>query len=111
MVTLSANQEGVPIDDVLEGFPFADDGASKANAYAMFLTPIVRRAIVGNVPVALVDAPQAGTGKSLLAEIVALIHTGSDASMQPSPARGDESEWRKMLGAVLMNGSALTLSV
>ena len=96
------------IDEVLEGFPFVD-GASKANAYAMLLTPIVRRAIDGSVPIALVDAPQAGTGKSLLAEIVALIHTGSDAAMQPSPARGDESEWRKMLGAVLLNGNALVV--
>jgi hypothetical protein len=59
--------------------------------------------------VALVDAPQAGTGKSLLAEIVSLIHSGSDAAMQPSPARGDESEWRKMLGAVLSNGNALVI--
>jgi hypothetical protein len=50
-----------------------------------------------------------GTGKSLLAEIVALIHTGSDGAMQPAPARGDESEWRKMLGAVLSNGSALKI--
>ena len=96
------------LDEVLEGFPFVD-GASKANAYAMLLTPIVRRAVAGSVPIALVDAPQAGTGKSLLAEIVALIHTGSDAAMQPAPARGDESEWRKMLGAVLLNGSALTI--
>jgi hypothetical protein len=96
------------LGEMLEGFPFVD-AASKANAYAMLLTPIIRRAITGNVPIALVDAPQAGTGKSLLAEIVALIHTGSDAGMQPAPARGDESEWRKLLGAVLMNGNALTV--
>src|SRR5665213_1197206 len=96
------------LDEVLEGFPFVDS-ASRANAYAMLLTPIIRRAIAGNVPVALVDAPQAGTGKSLLAEIVALVHTGSDAAMQPSPARGDESEWRKMLGAVLSNGNVLVI--
>ena len=98
----------VLLDEAMEGFPFVD-AASRANAYAMLLTPIIRRAISGNVPVALVDAPQAGTGKSLLAEIVALVHTGSDAAMQPSPARGDESEWRKMLGAVLSNGNALVI--
>jgi hypothetical protein len=96
------------LDEVLEGFPFVD-GASKANAYAMLLTPTVRRTVLGSIPIALVDAPQAGTGKSLLAEIVALIHTGSDAAMQPAPTRGDESEWRKMLGAVLLNGNALTV--
>lgn len=96
------------IDEMLEGFPFIDQ-ASRANAWAMILTPTVRRAIPGSVPIALVDAPQAGTGKSLLAEIVALIHSGSDAAMQPAPAHGDESEWRKMLGAVLSNGQALTI--
>lgn len=96
------------LDELLADFPFTDQ-SSHANAYGLLLTPIVRRAIAGNVPLALVDAPQAGTGKSLLAEVVALIHTGSDGSMQPAPARGDESEWRKMLGAVLSNGSALTI--
>jgi hypothetical protein len=94
--------------EMLEGFPFVDS-ASRANAYAMLLTPIIRRAITGSVPITLVDAPRAGSGKSLLAEITALIHTGSEAAMQPAPARGDESEWRKLLGAVLSNGNALTI--
>jgi hypothetical protein len=96
------------LEELLEGFPFVDS-ASKANAYAMLLTPVIRRAIAGNVPIALVDAPQAGTGKSLLAEVTALIHSGSEASMQPAPARGDEAEWRKLLGAVLSRGNALTI--
>ena len=46
-------------------FPFAD-GASKANAMAAMLTPVVRMAVDGNVPIALLDAPQMGSGKSLL---------------------------------------------
>ena len=94
------------IDEAIGDFPFAD-ASSRANAFAMLLTSIIRRSIDGNAPIALVDAPQAGTGKSLLAEVVSLIHTGSDAAMQPAPARGDETEWRKLLGAVLFNGSSL----
>ena len=95
------------IDEALEGFPFVDQ-ASRANAYAMLLTPMLRRAVQGNVPVALIDAPEAGTGKSLLAELVAIIHTGVAAAMKPTPSR-DEEEWRKTLSAVLLAGNALTI--
>jgi len=95
------------IDDALEGFPFVDE-ASRANAYAMLLTPMLRRAVLGNVPVALIDAPEAGTGKSLLAELVAIVHTGVAAAMKPTPSR-DEEEWRKTLSAVLLAGGPLTI--
>lgn len=95
------------LQEVLEGFPFVNQ-ASRANAIAMLLTPTVRRAVRGNVPVALIDAPEAGTGKSLLAEIVAIIHTGADAAMKPAPSH-DEEEWRKTLSAVLLAASPLTI--
>jgi hypothetical protein len=52
------------------------------------------------------DAMYAKTGRP---SIPPEIHVGSDAAMQPAPAREDESEWRKMLGAVLMNGTSLTI--
>ena len=95
------------IQEALEGFPFVDE-ASRANAYAMVLTPMLRKAVHGNVPIALVDAPEAGTGKSLLAELVAIIHTGAAAAMKPAPGR-DEEEWRKTLSAVLLAGNPLTI--
>lgn len=62
----------------------------------------------GNVPIALIDAPQAGTGKTLLAEVVANIHTGSNAAMKPAPGNNDE-EWRKTLTALLQAGHPLTI--
>src|SRR5262249_35634103 len=58
--------------DVLNDFPFEND-ASLANALGLLLTPCIRLSISGQVPIALVDAPQAGTGKSLLASLVAEI--------------------------------------
>ena len=79
-----------------------------ANARALLITPAVRRAIPGPVPVALNDAPSPGTGKSLLAEIVSLIHTGSSAAMKPAPVR-DEEEWRKTLTAVIQAGQSMTV--
>lgn len=63
------------IDSAIGDFPFVD-AASKANAIASMLTPVVRPAIDSPTPLALYDAPQAGTGKTLLAEVVATIATG-----------------------------------
>ena len=60
------------------------------------------------MPLALIDAPAAGTGKSLLAETVALVITGTNAVMQPAPTR-DEEELRKLLTAVLSAGYPLSI--
>jgi hypothetical protein len=95
------------IVEMYSGFPFVDH-ASRANMFALLLTPILRRAIRGNVPIALIVAPAAGTGKSLLAETVALIITGTNAVMQPAPTR-DEEELRKLLTAVLSAAYPLTI--
>lgn len=90
------------IEDVLNGFPFAD-AASYANAVGLLITPVVRNAISGNVPLALIDAPQAGTGKSLEAEMGSIVATGRPAAML-SPAREDD-EWRKAITSALLAGS------
>jgi DNA polymerase-1 len=94
------------LDEAIGEFPYVDD-ASKANALALLLTPIVRTAIAGPVPLALVDAPQAGTGKSLLTRVLALIATGRSAAIMTAPA-GDE-EFRKKITATLLSGTTLIL--
>jgi DNA polymerase-1 len=94
------------LEEAIGEFPYADD-ASKANALALLLTPIVRTAIAGPVPLALVDAPQAGTGKSLLTRVLALIATGRSAAIMTAPA-GDE-EFRKKITATLLSGTSLIL--
>ena len=94
------------LDEALGEFPYVDD-ASKANALALLLTPILRPAIAGPVPLALVDAPQAGTGKSLLTRVMAMMATGRPAAMMTAPA-GDE-EFRKEITATLLSGTALIL--
>ena len=86
-------------------FPFAD-GASKANAMAAILTPVVRMAVKGNVPIALSDAPQMGSGKSLLAAVVSIVATGRD-EMMPAPSK--EEEWQKIMTSCLLRGTTVNV--
>jgi hypothetical protein len=92
------------IDEAIGEFPFQDK-ASEANAIALLLTPIIRQAINGHVPLALLDATRPGTGKSLLAELVALIATGRKAAMMSAPY--DDDEWRKRIAATLSDGATI----
>jgi hypothetical protein len=97
----------VLVEDALSEFPFVDE-ASRANAFALFITPEIRPAIQGNVPIGLADAPQAGSGKTLLASIVSEKTSGSAAAMRPAPIHDDE-EWRKTLTATIQAGQCLTI--
>ncbi|MFC1943297.1 hypothetical protein ACFLWO_01800 [Chloroflexota bacterium] len=89
-----------PITD----FPFSDD-ASRANALAVLFTPILRPLISGRDPLALFDKPQAGTGASLLAEVISVIHSGKPAQMI-SPPR-NEDEFKKLIFSILVKGQNL----
>jgi hypothetical protein len=96
------------IQDAIGEFPWKDD-FSRANAFALLLTLIVRPLIAGCVPLALLDAPQQGTGKGLLAEVTALIATGSAAAISAAPQGNDESEWRKTLTSHVYTGNQLVI--
>jgi len=82
-------------------FPF-DGEASRANAIATMFTPILRPMIDGPVPLAIVDKPQAGTGASLLAEVISLVATGRAAAMMT--AQKDDEGWRKAITSLLIKG-------
>lgn len=82
-------------------FPF-DGEASGANALAAMFTPILRPMIDGPVPLVIIDKPQAGTGASLLAEVVSLIATGRVAAMMT--AQKDDEGWRKVITSLLIKG-------
>lgn len=90
------------LDDVLCDFPFASP-ASHANALALLLTPLVRPAIDGPVPLALVSGTKAGTGKGLLIEIASRIATGRGAGLTPVPAT--DEEMAKVIGSLLLAGA------
>ncbi len=95
--------------DAVADFPFVVEksgvGASRANAVAALMTPIVRPMIAGRVPMLLLDKPQMGTGASLLAELIVTIATGSSAAMTQAPTARDE--WGKLLLSELSAGRAV----
>ena len=93
-------------DEVFKDFPFADE-ASRANVLAALLTVVTKHLIGGNTPLGLIDKPQAGTGASLIAEIIAEITTGNGACMETCP--DDDEEWRKAITSILMRGPQMVV--
>ena len=92
------------ISDAICDFPFADD-AARANYFALLLTPILRPAIAGSVPLCIIEAPSPGSGKSLLVDLASVIITGRPAAMTPLPRH--EDEFQKTVGAFLLEGQQM----
>ncbi len=92
------------IEEAIGEFPY-DSLASRANVYALLLTPILRPAISGCTPLAVIDAPQAGTGKSLLVDVLSMITIGRAGSMTPYPYKGEEMQ--KQIASCLIAGTPL----
>ena len=94
------------LGDILSDFPFDDRESSKANAIAGMLTTICRPAIAGPTPLLLIDATEAGSGKSLLAEVISIIATG-----QPklNSAAKDPAEWNKKITSLLRAGNTVVI--
>jgi hypothetical protein len=89
------------VDDVIGEFPFVDD-SSKENAIGAMVTPICRPAIDGPTPLEIIDATDAGSGKTLLTEIISIAATGRPGSLFSAPA--EEEEWRKALTSIVLQG-------
>lgn len=88
-------------EDMLGDFPFKDE-ASKANAVALMLLPILRPAILGPTPMTVIDAPTAGTGKSLLAEIILLLYSPGGVPARSCPPQDDDAEWKKSITSAMI---------
>ena len=91
--------------EVFQDFPFKDE-ASITNMLALLITPMIRPAIDGCVPMALINAPQAGTGKSMLGSIVALIATGRKPSMMPYSQESEEMR-KKITSSLRANANVI----
>jgi len=89
------------LNEVLGDFPYVDQ-ASRANALAALLTPIVRPAIDGCTPLFLFDKPAPGSGASLQAEIIASIVTGEAAKFKKQSS--NDEEMRKQITTWLLPG-------
>jgi 5S rRNA maturation endonuclease (ribonuclease M5) len=94
------------IRDAIGDFPFVDQ-SSYANAVGAMVTSVCRHIISGPVPLALFDATTQGTGKTLLAEVIAIILTGRAAELSSAP--NDPEEWRKQLTSILIEAPPLVI--
>lgn len=93
------------IREMIGDFPYESE-TDLANAHAAVLTPVVRM-MVGLAPIAVVDAPQAGTGKSLFASAIYAVATGKPGTMTSIPESDDEM--RKLITAALLEGATVML--
>lgn len=93
------------VDELLCDFPW-DTTADRANAWALLVTPLVR-AIVGQVPMALIDAPEPGTGKGLLVKACSIVTTGHAAALMSMPPHDEELE--KKITAILAAGQTVVV--
>lgn len=90
------------LDELFSDFPFVGS-ADRANVIAFLLTPILRPAIAGSVPVCAFDAlSKQGTGKSLLLRTSVIAATGREPALSAIP--DEEAEWRKSITAALVAG-------
>jgi len=93
--------------DLIGEFPFAD-AAGVPNALAILLTILMRPVIAGHVPLAIVDAPVQGTGKTLMVTALGIVGVGT-VSGESIPDRQNDDEWRKKITSVLLKGPPLVL--
>jgi hypothetical protein len=89
--------------DVIKDFPFESEVA-RSVALAAILTANVRRSL-RSAPMFAINAPAPGSGKSLLADVVAMIPTGRPVAVMNYT--GSEADERKRIVAALMAGDAV----
>jgi hypothetical protein len=93
-------------DELIGDFPFVGD-AEKAHAVAALLGPFVRDMIDGPTPLLSVEAPQPGTGKTLLVQLLAYPALGRPITAMTEGR--DEDEWRKRIFAKLRTAPSVLL--
>jgi putative DNA primase/helicase len=93
------------LSEVVCDFPFQEPH-HRSVALAALITPIVRSAITGCVPLFAFDATTPGSGKSLLADCVAMILSGRVAARTP-PTGNEEME--KRITSLLLAGDPTCL--
>lgn len=95
------------LESLLAEFPFADQKIDKAVALSALITPVIRAAI-DVAPMHAVKAPEYGSGKSYLVNLVSAIATGAPCPV--TTAGRDEAETDKRLDAALLKCHRLSPS-
>jgi putative DNA primase/helicase len=92
------------LEQLLDGFPFVSP-AARAVALSGILTMLDRRSMTA-APLHAFTSPTAGTGKSLLVDLVATLATRRPMPVISQGGHGNEEELEKRLSAALLAGDA-----
>jgi hypothetical protein len=92
--------------ELLCDFPFVDE-LHRSACLAAMLTPFARFAFREPTPLFMIDANAAGTGKSTLADVIAIVATGQVMPRNAYPQSDDEM--RKLITSIALSGTRLTL--
>ncbi len=92
---------------LLKDFCFKNE-ASRTNYVAMLMTAILMPRFIGSHPAALLIGNQPGIGKTILAQILAILRDGQGCVMTASYNPNDE-EFEKRLGAIVRSGQTTLL--
>ena len=91
--------------DLISDFPFQDE-PSRDNALGLLLSVVVKE-IVGLIPMALIDAPAKGTGKTKLAQLASIVAAGRELPLTTEAKEDDE--WRKRITSLLVADQAVVI--
>ena len=94
------------LEEWLDDFPFVEN-SSRSHAVAALLSRVLRNRIDGPTPLFAVDAPTAGSGKTLLVESIGIITTGAAPAAMSLPRR--DEELRKQITSSLRGGAPIVL--
>lgn len=93
------------IDYLVKDFPFVTPG-DRANFLGMLITPLLRAILPPPWPQLGLNAPQRGSGKTLLATVLRILHGGEE---HPAPGSGKQSdvdeELRKVISTILTDST------
>ncbi|MDZ7752886.1 MAG: hypothetical protein U5S82_14805 [Gammaproteobacteria bacterium] len=103
----AAVQAVATLADLIRHFPFGGD-ADRAVALSLLVTAIARQTLP-TAPMHAIDAPEPGTGKSLLVDVAALLATGQRAPVLDYGR--DEAEAAKRLDGALLAGDRWSPSI
>lgn len=112
-ISLLRNPERHDINEALRLIwePFRDfrfkSKADGTHVLAALFTVVFRNLIDGSVPLLLIDKPQAGTGASLISQVIGLISEGGEPIVTSMP-HGEE-EFRKVVISILLTGRSTVI--
>ena len=87
--------------DIYQDFPFEDE-THRAAAIASMMTPVLRLAIAGPTPMFIFESPTPSSGKSIMADLVAIVATGKGGTPM---APVNEEETTKQITSQLLLGA------